>query len=126
MEAQRGGGHAARVAELVEYPPLHACYRADLTTALRSAHHETFRDTDAPERPEAHRRQLTSQLAAHGYTPYFSSLHAFRNGAEVVSVLVPGLERFVLITDGQFVVPEPRALAARHTPREPGVPISAC
>lgn len=109
--------------ELAKYPPLHACYRADLTTALREADTVTYRDTTAPQQPAEHLRQLISRIAASGHTPYFSTLHTFRNDVTVVSAFVPGLERFLLITDGNLVIPGPRALEARNSPRSAGTRI---
>ncbi|MFJ4773795.1 YcaO-like family protein [Streptomyces uncialis] len=94
------------------YPRLHACYRSDLTTALASAELRTYEDTVAPDTPQGHLDRLLTVLRGHGFAVYRRDHHVTADLA-VVNVLVPGLERFMLVTDGQVVVPGARGMAAR-------------
>ncbi|MEE1827718.1 YcaO-like family protein [Streptomyces sp. BE20] len=93
------------------YPALHACYLSDFTAALASAEVRPFEATTAPDTPGGHLDRLLGRLKDHGFPVYRRDHHVTPDLA-VVNVLVPGLERFMLVTDGQVVVPGERGLAA--------------
>ncbi|MEU7581623.1 YcaO-like family protein [Streptomyces sp. NPDC041068] len=88
------------------YPKLHACYLSDFTAALPSAELRAYEDTVAPDAPQGHLDQLIAVLRSHGFTAYRRD-HYVTADLAVVNVFVPGLERFMLVTDGQVVVPGP-------------------
>ncbi|MEW9519774.1 YcaO-like family protein [Streptomyces tubercidicus] len=94
------------------YPQLHACYLSDFTAALPSAELRAYADTVAPDTPQGHLDRLLSVLRNHGMAVYQRDHYATADLA-VVNVFVPGLERFMLVTDGQVVVPGVRGMAAR-------------
>lgn len=95
------------------YPSLQACYRLDLRSRLADATVVTYRSTEAPGSVDEHFRRLIDILTARGFTPLQRNHYVTTNLA-VVNMFVPGLERFVLVTDGQVVVPGRRGLAARE------------
>ncbi|WP_186768075.1 YcaO-like family protein [Streptomyces qinzhouensis] len=92
------------------YPRLHACYLSDFTTALTSAELRAYRDTVAPDTPRGHLDRLIAVLRNHGLAVYQRD-HYVTADLAVVNVFVPGLERFMLVTDGQVVVPGERGMA---------------
>ncbi|GLX34356.1 hypothetical protein Sros01_04290 [Streptomyces roseochromogenus] len=94
------------------YPALHACYLSDFTAALPSAEPRAYEATAVPDTPRGHLDQLLALLREHGFDVYQRDHHGTPDLA-VVNVLVPGLERFMLVTDGQVVVPGRRGMAAR-------------
>ncbi|MFD8982791.1 YcaO-like family protein, partial [Streptomyces sp. NPDC059564] len=94
------------------YPALHACYLSDFTAALASAEPRQYEATAVPDTPRGHLDRLLSLLREHGFEAYQRDHHVTADLA-VVNVLVPGLERFMLVTDGQVVVPGGRGMAAR-------------
>ncbi|WP_406110297.1 YcaO-like family protein [Kitasatospora purpeofusca] len=93
------------------YPALHACYLSDFTAALATAEVRPFEPTEVPDTPRGHLDRLLGLLAERGFAVYRRDHHVTPQMA-VVNVLVPGLERFMLVTDGQVVVPGERGLAA--------------
>jgi ribosomal protein S12 methylthiotransferase accessory factor len=93
--------------QTIGYPTLHACRGADLTPRLASAQVLAYAETDVPDAPVGHLDRLVEILSAHAFTPYLREHHVTGNIA-VVNVIVPGLERFMLITDGCLVVPGER------------------
>ncbi|WP_380283231.1 YcaO-like family protein [Kitasatospora purpeofusca] len=93
------------------YPGLRACYLSDFSAALATAEVRPFEPTAVPATPGGHLDQLLALLADHGFAVYRRDHHVTPDLA-VVNVLVPGLERFMLVTDGQVVVPGERGLAA--------------
>ncbi len=95
-----------------EYPPLHDCYLMNLDPNLLEAEVVPYAPNAAPESPDGHLAQLVRILTSHGFDPLVRELHSSAD-LTVVSTVVPGLERFMVITDGQLVVPGPRGLAAR-------------
>lgn len=117
-DASRRGGTAG----LAGYPELRACGRFDLTDHLRDAPAVAF-PQDPPAGPPGHpRRQLRAlraALAAHGHTPYWRTVAAVTGEIVAVHVVVPGLERFMLVTDGNLVLPGPRGRAAARKLRLP-------
>ncbi|MFF2026923.1 YcaO-like family protein [Streptomyces sp. NPDC058171] len=94
------------------YPGLHACYLSDFTTALASAEPRAYEDTVAPATPRGHLDRLLTVLRNHGFAVYRRD-HYVTADLAVVNVFVPGLERFMLVADGQVVVPGARGMAAR-------------
>lgn len=96
------------------YPALHACHLADLTPMLASARMVAYDATDVPDTPAGHRDRLVEILTTHGFRPCLREHHVTDDIA-VVNVIVPGLERFMLITDGILVIPGERGRgASRH------------
>ncbi|GAA1627021.1 hypothetical protein GCM10009733_024700 [Nonomuraea maheshkhaliensis] len=95
------------------HPELYACARFDLAQALRDAHVVPFRgDVTADGAPGDQLRTVVAVLAARGLTAYGRTVHALASGVTVVHVFVPGLERFMLVTDGNLVIPGRRGRAA--------------
>ncbi|WP_329352973.1 YcaO-like family protein [Streptomyces sp. NBC_01261] len=89
------------------YPPLHACRRMDLTARLADAETISFRSTNPPEHPQAHLEEQMRLLSEGGYS-VLRHQAATPEGLAVVNVFVPGMERFMLVTDGLLVLPGPR------------------
>ncbi|MEV4111264.1 YcaO-like family protein [Nonomuraea sp. NPDC049695] len=101
------------LAGLAAYPALHACGRFDLTGPLREAHVVPFPRTAEPAAPPSGQlRKVAAMLAARGHTAYHRKVRALPGGVTAVHVIVPGLERFMLVTDGNLVLPGRRGLAA--------------
>ncbi|MER6912740.1 YcaO-like family protein [Streptomyces sp. NPDC000594] len=105
--------------DTVPYPRLHACYLSDFTAALPGAELRPFEDTRAPATPAGHLDRLLSVLRANGLS-VFRREHYVTEHIAVVNVLVPGLERFMLVTDGHLVVPGDRGLAVARGGRPAG------
>ncbi|WP_344430664.1 YcaO-like family protein [Amycolatopsis minnesotensis] len=97
---------------LRSYPPFSAASHMDLSEALRQAPRVAYADTPAPETPAEHLDLLRQALAARDFHGYVHELHVAGNGAAVISALVPGLERFMIVHLGSLVVPGPRGMAA--------------
>ncbi|MGV9363587.1 YcaO-like family protein [Amycolatopsis sp. NPDC003731] len=97
---------------LREYPPFFACGVMDFGEALTRAHSVRFVDTAAPGGPEQHLTRLAGILTGRGYRPWVRELFRADNGVAVVSVIVAGLEKFMVVTSGNLVVPGPRGRAA--------------
>jgi ribosomal protein S12 methylthiotransferase accessory factor len=114
MHSSHGGRAATRPADATArtaaYPALHACYLSDFSPFLGSAASVAFADTEAPLTPQGHLRRLTDILQAHGLTAYRRQ-HASSATIAAVSMIVPGLERFLLVTYDKAVTPGPRGLA---------------
>lgn len=105
----RGG-----LAGLAAYPALHACGRFDLTDHLRDAVMIPFAAAGrVPHRPHAQLRKVIAILAARGYTPYRRTVATLSGEITAVHVIVPDLDRFMLISDGNLVLPGPRGQATR-------------
>ena len=94
---------AGRVPRTTDYPALHRCYLADLTAA-GAVRPVAFADTDAPATPREHLDTLLRHLDRAGYRAYGWPRHVTPHLA-VLNVCVPGLERFMLVTDGVPVLP---------------------
>lgn len=94
------------------HPGLRACSRFDLGRALREAHVVPL-SSDAPAgTPGDQVRTVVAALAARGFTAYGRTVHTLPSGVTAVHVFVPGLERFMLVTDGNLVIPGRRGRAA--------------
>lgn len=104
--------HHGELAGLAEHPVLHRCGRFDLTDQLPGALMIPFPWSDeAPGHPFSQLRKLAAILAMRGYTPFYRSVAALPGEITVVHAIVPGLERFMLITDGNLVLPGRRGQA---------------
>ncbi|MEV5408956.1 YcaO-like family protein [Thermopolyspora sp. NPDC052614] len=92
---------------LAAYPELHACGRFDLTEHLREAVTVPFAAGAGPppEHPRAQVRRLVALLTARGHPPYRRTVAALPGRVVAVHAVVPGLERFMLVTDGNLVLP---------------------
>ncbi|MBB5779135.1 YcaO-like family protein [Nonomuraea jabiensis] len=98
---------------LAAHPALLACGRFDLTGALREAHMVPFpRAAAAAGPPGSQLREVTAMLAARGHPAYHRMVRVLPCGVTAVHVIVPDLERFMLIIDGNLVLPGRRGLAA--------------
>ncbi|GHJ41916.1 YcaO-like family protein [Streptomyces sp. TS71-3] len=94
------------------HPALHRCYLADFSARLGDAVTVPFRAAESPATPEGHLEALLALLRRHGHRAWVWDRYVSDHLA-VVNVLVPGMERFMVVTDGQVVLPGPRGLAAR-------------
>jgi ribosomal protein S12 methylthiotransferase accessory factor len=107
--------------QTLPYPVLHRCSLADFSPFLARAESIAFRETRVPGSPQEHLARLVETLTSHGFTPYLRE-HRVLNGLAVVNVVVPGLERFMLITDGILVVPGERGRQVRQQGLGPNFP----
>ncbi|PZG35433.1 hypothetical protein C1I98_27425 [Spongiactinospora gelatinilytica] len=111
----------ADLAGLAAYPALRACGRFDLTGPLRAARPVPFPQAAGPPPPiRAQIRAVVATLAAQGRPAYRRTVRALPCGVTAVHVIVPGLERFMLVTDGNLVVPGPRGRAVVSVAEDPG------
>ncbi|MDX3104146.1 YcaO-like family protein [Nonomuraea angiospora] len=111
--AARSGAARGDLAGLAAHPALHACGRFDLTGALREARVVPFPEAGAAAgAPGAQLRKVTATLAARGHPAYHRMVRVLPCGITAVHVIVPDLERFMLVTDGNLVLPGRRGLAA--------------
>ncbi|MGW2425547.1 YcaO-like family protein [Streptomyces sp. NPDC001709] len=94
------------------HPRLHRCHLADFSARGDDVDLRPFADTEAPDTPDGHLALLLDRLAAHGFTAWARERYVSEHLA-VLNVFVPGLELFMLVTDGALVLPGPRGLAAR-------------
>ncbi|MEU6786024.1 YcaO-like family protein [Nonomuraea angiospora] len=97
---------------LAAHPALHACGRFDLTGALCEARVVPFPQAAAAAgAPGAQLRKVAATLAARGHPAYHRMVRVLPCGITAVHVIVPELERFMLVTDGNLVLPGRRGLA---------------
>jgi ribosomal protein S12 methylthiotransferase accessory factor len=106
------------------YPALQACYRSDFSTRLADATLVPYRETETPDTAVGHFDALVDALSRRGFTPLQRDHYVTANLA-VVNIFVPGLERFMLVTDGQVVVPGARGMAVKNNGVRPGCRNSA-
>ncbi|MFJ6708493.1 MULTISPECIES: YcaO-like family protein [unclassified Streptomyces] len=90
-----------------DFPSLRSCRLADFTALLPTAEPVPFESTSHPATPRRHLEELLGRLSAHGF-PVLRRRTETPEGLAVVNVFVPGMERFMLVTDGIAVVPGPR------------------
>ncbi|MFF8847648.1 YcaO-like family protein [Streptomyces sp. NPDC015127] len=102
-----------RVARMRIWPILHTCAAMDLTRNLQEALARDYEDREAPNTPEEHLRELIRLLERKNLTPYWRDIRTLENGISAGHILVPGLERFMLITSGGVILPGPRGKNAR-------------
>ncbi|AQZ65851.1 hypothetical protein BKM31_34230 [[Actinomadura] parvosata subsp. kistnae] len=108
-----GGGSRGDQAAPAAYPALAACGRFELTEVLRRGRVVPLPDGGpVMAAPGAQLRAVCAMLAARGLRVYARTVRAVPGCVVAVHVMVPGLERFMLITDGNLVVPGPRASRA--------------
>ncbi|WP_326830016.1 YcaO-like family protein [Streptosporangium sp. NBC_01810] len=100
------------LAGLAAHPALYACGRFDLTGPLRQAQMIPFQTTEVAGPPGSQLRKVAAMLAARGYPVFHRTVRALPTGVTVVHVVVPGLERFMLVTDGNLVLPGCRGQTA--------------
>jgi ribosomal protein S12 methylthiotransferase accessory factor len=94
------------LAGLAVHPVLHACGRFDLTALLREARVVPFPQVaEVAEPPAGQVGKVAAMLAARGCTAYHRTVCALPGGVTAVHVIVPALERFILVTDGNLVLP---------------------
>jgi ribosomal protein S12 methylthiotransferase accessory factor len=108
LQTTLAGSPRSDLSGLAGHPPLFACGRFDLTDHLRGARVVPFVPAGPLPGPEAQLRRLVALLAARGHPAYHRTVATLRGGITAVHVIVPGLERFMLITAGNLVVPGPR------------------
>ncbi|MBF8193572.1 YcaO-like family protein [Nonomuraea sp. K274] len=102
---------------LAAHPTLRACGRFDLTGPLREARVVPFpRVAWVAEPPARQLRKVVAMLATRSLTAFHRTVCALPGGVTAVHVIVPALERFMLITDGNLVIPGGRARAAVAAP----------
>ncbi|NJP96545.1 YcaO-like family protein, partial [Nonomuraea sp. FMUSA5-5] len=108
-----GGGSRGDQAAPAAHPALAACGRFELTEVLRRGRVVPLPDGGpVAGAPGAQLRAVCAMLAARGFRVYARAVRAVPGCVVAVHVMVPGLERFMLITDGNLVVPGPRASRA--------------
>ncbi|MFI7133455.1 YcaO-like family protein [Nonomuraea sp. NPDC050153] len=108
-----GGAVRGDLTGLAAHPALHACGRFDLTGPLREARVIPFpRPAAAAGPPGGQLRKVAAALAARGHPAYHRVVRVLPCGVTAVHVIVPDLERFMLVTDGNLVLPGRRGLAA--------------
>jgi len=95
------------------YPALQACYRSDFSSRLADATLVPYAETEAPDTAAGHFDELVDTLARRGLAPLQRD-HYVTGNLAVVNIFVPGLERFMLVTDGQVVVPGKRGMAVKN------------
>ncbi|MEU8404543.1 YcaO-like family protein [Nonomuraea sp. NPDC048892] len=106
------------LAGLVAHPALYACGRFDLTDHLRATMTVPFAPSgSASGPPEVQLREVIATLASHGYSPYHRTVARLSGEITAVHAIVPGLERFMIITDGNLVIPGHRGRAAARESR---------
>ncbi|MFJ8000837.1 YcaO-like family protein [Streptomyces sp. NPDC096310] len=97
---------------LDRYPALRAC-----ATLNPASHLEQARPVGLPAEavplpsPQEQLGQLTARLSARGYQAYYRVTATAPEGITAVHVVVPALERFMVVTSGMVVIPGPRARA---------------
>ncbi|RKT54911.1 YcaO-like family protein [Saccharothrix australiensis] len=101
----------ARRLRTTAHTVLHRCHLADLT-GPGDVREVAFADTDAPATPQGHLDALLDRLDRAGHRAWAWPRHVTDHLA-VLNVCVPGLERFVLVTDGALVLPGRRGHAHR-------------
>ncbi|ENQ3108870.1 bacteriocin biosynthesis protein SagD, partial [Bacillus cereus] len=54
--------------------------------------------------------ELQERLHQQHFSIYYSPVKEFSNGIKIIHVLIPQMERFLLITNGQLVFPSERGM----------------
>ncbi|HEF4761575.1 TPA: YcaO-like family protein [Pseudomonas putida] len=95
---------------LVPFPRLLRCQQFDLSPLLTQCEHLTVELPEAPPEPplaeQIHR--LATDLHRHGRTLGVTQLHQTNLGTTLVNVVIPGLERFFVVSSGNVVTPQAR------------------
>ncbi|MEU8144897.1 YcaO-like family protein [Nonomuraea sp. NPDC048901] len=103
----------AHLTGLVAYPALFACGRFDLTDHLRTAWTMPFIPTgSASGPPHVQLQEVIATLTSHRYPLYHRTVAILPGEITAVHAIVPGLERFMIVTEGNLVIPGPRGRAA--------------
>lgn len=93
------------------FPTLQRCAKLELASLSERFRLVPFRDVDTPADPGEHLSQLLDKLTGHGYIPYMTSISEFSSGVSVVHMLIPGMERFMVVLLGHVVAPGARGMA---------------
>lgn len=95
---------------LKPFPRLLRCLQLDLQPLLDLCGQITVELPDAcPERPLSEQINLLAMdLHRHGRTLGVTRLHQSRLGTTLVNVVIPGLERFFVVSSGNVVIPQAR------------------
>ncbi|MCW1244229.1 YcaO-like family protein [Pseudomonas sp. SAICEU22] len=95
---------------LAGFSRLQRCMRFEPSHLLDTRPQKTIKlPKTAEARPlKAQIKQLAGNLQQHGYTAGFSTLYRSEAGTTLVNVVVPGLERFYIVSSGNVVVPMAR------------------
>lgn len=106
---------------LTPFPRLLRCLRFDLYPLLNLCEQQTvILPVAHDERPLAEQIDLLAKdLHRHGRTLGIAQLHQTELGTTLVNVVIPGLERFFVVSSGNVVIPQARG---RHLERPHGVP----
>lgn len=114
-EYQRYVNHAQR--HLRRFPRLLRCQQFNTQVLLQRAPQEdevvlpgTFDETPLAEQIE----QLAEDLRHHGRTLGVTTLKQTALGTTLVNVVIPGLERFFVVSSGNVVIPQARGQALRR------------
>ncbi|CAN7573764.1 YcaO-like family protein [Pseudomonas sp. LjRoot263] len=103
---------------LTAFPRLLRCLRFDLHPLLNLCEQQTVVLPDArDERPLAEQISLLAEdLHRYGRTLGIAPLHQTALGTTLVNVVIPGLERFFVVSSGNVVIPQARGrrLERRH------------
>ncbi|WP_065258294.1 YcaO-like family protein [Pseudomonas bananamidigenes] len=114
-EYQRQLNNALR--NLQPFPRLLRCARFDLQTLLhRCAQHEMKLPAHGEDLTVARQlRLLTRDLQNHGRTLGASILKQTALGTTLVNVVIPGLERFFVVSSGNVAIPQTRGRTLKRT-----------
>ncbi|KAA0982266.1 YcaO-like family protein [Pseudomonas sp. ANT_J28] len=106
---------------LTKFPRLLRCLRFDLYPLLNLCEQQTVNLPVAhDDRPLAEQIDLLAEdLHRHGRTLGIAQLHQTELGTTLVNVLIPGLERFFVVSSGNVVIPQARG---QHLENRHGVP----
>lgn len=112
LESQAAPARAGRAAPvhpvqmLQHWPRLHSSAAMDIESRLESQPIIASTLADQPAGPlKSQIEQIAQCLAAAGLVAGYHVIHAFDNGITLVNAVVPGFERFYLVTLGNVVVP---------------------
>jgi ribosomal protein S12 methylthiotransferase accessory factor len=106
---------------LTHFPRLLRCLRFDLHPLLNLCEQQFVAlPTAHDERPLAEQINLLAEdLHRHGRTLGITQLHQTELGTTLVNVVIPGLERFFIVSSGNVVIPQARG---RRLENPQGVP----
>lgn len=107
---------------LKQFPRLLRCLRFDLNPLLNQSEQQYVALPHAhDQKPLAEQIDLLAKdLQQQGRTLGISTLHQTRLGTTLVNVVIPGLERFFVVSSGNVVVPQARG---RRLERPQGVSV---
>jgi len=95
---------------LRRHPTLHACGSLDLEEMLDGVRVVPPPTAEAsPEKPKYQLDRLIERLEHAGFAAYWRTIGVLDGGVTAAQVVVPGLEKFMLVCAGNLVVPGARA-----------------